>query len=142
MIEKEIDCSGFNFYCPEDRAYVIFDPQSQEENDCLDALLGATDLWKAAIEKHKNEIPAAGSIIVPIAELHPVGWISSTGEVVSVVLQGVIARCKTKSQVSGGWFAVRSKVEVEAEAELHADLEARLNETKAFLLKTLGAAAK
>ena len=88
MTEKEIDCSGFNFYCPEDRTYFIFDPQSREENDRLDALLGATDLWKAAIEKHKNEIPAAVSIMVPFAELHPVGWISSTGEVVSVVLHG------------------------------------------------------
>jgi hypothetical protein len=80
--------------------------------------------------------------MVPFAELHPVGWTSSTGEVVSVVLQGVIARLQNQRQVSGGWFAVRSKVEAEAEAELHADLEARLNETKAFFLKTLGDAAK
>jgi hypothetical protein len=133
MTEKEIDCSGYNFYCPEDRTYVIFDPQSREENDPLDALLGATDLWKAAIEKSKSEIQAEENIVVPLAELNPLGWVSSTGEVVSVVLQGVIARSDGEGSFRGGWFAVRSRVE--AETELHADLEARLSETKAYLKK-------
>jgi hypothetical protein len=38
------DVSGFHFYCPENRGYVIFDPESQEESNRLDALLGAAYL--------------------------------------------------------------------------------------------------
>lgn len=49
--KKIIDCSGFNFHCPENRGYVIFDPQSQEENDRLDALLGATKFGKKELTR-------------------------------------------------------------------------------------------
>ena len=31
MEARIIDTKGFNFHCPEDRSYVIFDPQNQEE---------------------------------------------------------------------------------------------------------------
>jgi hypothetical protein len=134
MTDKEIDCSGYHFHCPENRTYVIFDPQSQEENDRLDAALGATELWEAVIETHKSEFFAEGNFMVPFAELHPVGW-TSTGEVVSVVLQGVIGQSNSEGGFSGGWFAVRSRVE--AEAELRTDLEAKLNELKAYLQANL-----
>jgi hypothetical protein len=53
MNVKKIDCTGFHFHCPDDRAYVIFNPQSQEENDRLDALFGATPLWKESLEKKR-----------------------------------------------------------------------------------------
>jgi hypothetical protein len=132
MSEKEIDCSGFNFYCPDDRSYVIFDPQSQEENDRLDALLGAKAIWEAAGEKYKSK--ASPGIAIPFVELHPVGW-TATDEVVSVVVQGVIGTVEGKNLYSGGWFAVRCKPGTET--ELQSDLQAKLKETQAFLKKQL-----
>jgi hypothetical protein len=139
VIEKVIDCSGYNFYCPEDRTYVVFDPQSQEENDRLDALLGATQLWDAAIKERKRKMRASANYVEPFAELHPVGWTSCTGEIICVVLQGVFAKHSVAVQSRGVWFAVRSKVE--AEDELHADLQARLDETEAYLQESLGSAS-
>jgi hypothetical protein len=136
MSEKEIDCSGFNFHCPENRSYVIFDPQSQEENDRLDALLGAKAIWEAAVQKYKSE--ASPGRAVPFVVLKPVGW-TSTDEVVSVVVQGVIGMHDDKSLGSGGWFAVRCKPGTES--ELQSDLQARLKETQAFLEKQLRAAS-
>ena len=136
MSEKEIDCSGFSFHCPDDRSYVIFDPQSQDENDRLDALLGAKAIWEAAVKKYKNE--ASPGRAVPFVVVQPVGW-TSTDEVVSVVVQGVIGIHDNKSLGSGGWFAVR--VKPGTEAELQSDLQARLLETKAFLEKQFRAAS-
>jgi hypothetical protein len=60
MIEQTFDCSGFNFHCPENRGYVIFDPQTQEESERLDALLGATPLWQATIAKRRDELALPG----------------------------------------------------------------------------------
>jgi hypothetical protein len=48
---KDIDPAGFNFHCPEKRSYVIFDPQTEEENNRLDQLLGAIKLWQACVKK-------------------------------------------------------------------------------------------
>jgi hypothetical protein len=80
MNEETFDCTGFNFHCPENKSYIFFDPQTQQENDRLDTLLGATKLWNASIEKHRNEIPSSEKgFISPFTELKPVGWTTRGG---------------------------------------------------------------
>src|SRR5258708_13244146 len=90
MKEESIDCTGFNFYTQPDKGYVVFDPQSQEENDRLDALLGATPLWQTTIAKRRKEFPpktGKNGTIMPFTELHPIGW-TDTGDIVAVILSG------------------------------------------------------
>jgi hypothetical protein len=126
MNENIIDCSGFNFHLQPDKGYVIFDPQSQEENDRLDQLLGATELWNASIEKKRKEIDLSDKrFIAPFSELHQVGW-TENNEIVAVVLAGAIGTGTRYDQImtTGQWFAVR--LLAEAEAELKADLTAEL----------------
>src|ERR1700675_111262 len=82
MEPRIIDTKGFNFRCPQDRSYVIFDPQDQEEYDRLDAVLGGTEIFETAIKKLKGEMPKG-----PIAEsqIHPVG-LTNLGEVIAIIV--------------------------------------------------------
>lgn len=130
-MKEDLDCSGFNFHCPERRGYVIFDPQSQEESDRLDALLGATPLWRSVLEKRQSKLAAPeGEIraIEAFTELLPVGW-TSNDEVVAVVVAGAAGFIERKLNVSGQWFAVRFPVQ--AEAELKSDLQTELRQRNA-----------
>jgi hypothetical protein len=119
-------------HCPAGRSYSIFDPQTQEENDRLDPLPGATKLWEATIQKRRRSIQADGlTQICPFSELHPVGWTQS-GEGVAVVLAGAIVKTKDQIQGTGQWFAIR--VAAGGEDELLQDLEAEIESRKQRLV--------
>jgi hypothetical protein len=138
--DKPIDCSGFNFHCPENRSYVIFDPQSQEENDRLDSLLGATPLWEKTIAQKRKEISTTETAMIsPFTEYHPVGW-TETGEGVLVVLAGAIAKHGNQILHKGQWFAVRCRPE--NAAELQQDLMEELEKRKLLVQQGLGNALK
>ena len=130
MNERIIDCSGSNFLCPENRGYVIFDPESQEENDRLDQLLGATKLWQQTLEKKRKTMGRHTQrvAICPFSELHPVGY-TETAEAVCVVLAGNTGK---EFQATGQWFAVR--VTAGGEAELLKDLQEEIEVRKQKLV--------
>jgi hypothetical protein len=130
MKESLLDCSGFNFYCPENRGYVIFDPETEEENDRLDAVLGAASIWKSVVAKQRDKVAAPtvgiGSIHA-FTELLPVAW-TRNNEVVAVVVTGALGFVDGKLNISAQWFAVRFPVQ--AEAELKSDLQTELEQRK------------
>jgi hypothetical protein len=144
--EQVFDCTGFNFHNPDDppRGYIIFDPQSDEENNRLDAMLGATALWQEVIAKQQKQVdPGTDQIgnLTAFTELIPVGY-SPTGEIIAVVVQGHMALAEGKLMVDGAWFALRFPPE--AEHEVKADLTANLKERQAYLetaIAKLGGAA-
>src|SRR5260221_3766333 len=89
---KDTNRTGFNFHCRESRGYVIFDPQSQAENDRLDVLLGASTLWKSSIAKKVEALRKTdGTTIQPFTELIPVGFAATSDETIAVVLAGAWA---------------------------------------------------
>jgi hypothetical protein len=131
---KDINPAGFNFHCPEKRSYVIFDPQSQEENDRLDVLLGASKLWERSIAKKVNALrKTETTTIQPFTELIPVAFIAASDEFVAVVLAGAIAKYDAGIQHTGQWFAVR--VREDAVAELKEDLRTELEQRKQALVE-------
>jgi hypothetical protein len=123
-----INCSGFYFHCPKDRSYVVFAPQSQEENDRLDVLLGATPLMQARIEELRKEIDRLDKdTICPFTAMHPVGW-PDTGDAIAVVLSGTIGKYRGgKNFGKCRWYAVRLSSE-SGEAELKKDLQEEVEE--------------
>jgi hypothetical protein len=126
--EQVFDCSGFNFHNPNPpRGYLIFDPQSEEENNRLDTMLGATALWQSAVEKQRNQVSRSGKgVHGPIdlfTEFYPVGW-ADNDDVIAVIVSGSMGYIEGKLHVNGQWLAVR--LPASAEAELKADLEADL----------------
>jgi hypothetical protein len=128
MNVKKIDCTGFHFHCPDDRAYVIFNPQSQEENDRLDALFGATPLWKESLEKKRAKFQRLNQArIEPFTELYPVGITPSADETVAVVIAGAAAWLNDQFHSQGQWFAVRftERTVVELKTDLRAELVRR-----------------
>jgi hypothetical protein len=130
---KDINPAGFNFHCPDNRSYVIFDPQSQEENDRLDTVLGASTLWKSSIAKRFDALRKTdGTMIQPFTELIPVGFVATSDETVAVVLAGVIAKYDGGIQHTGQWFAVRFRED--AVAELKEDLRTELSQRKQALI--------
>jgi hypothetical protein len=99
---KDINPAGFNFHCPDNRSYVIFDPQSQEENDRLDTVLGASTLWKSSIAKRFDALRKTDrTMIQPFSELIPVGFVATSDETVAVVLAGAIAKYDGESSTPG-----------------------------------------
>ena len=128
--QREIDCTSFNFHLPQDRSYAIFDPQSQEENDRLDALLGATPLWQAVLEEQFADLEKAGggSAIQPFSWLIPVGKASTSEEAIAVIVVGAVALYKGERQeASGQWFVLRYRPETREEliGDLRRELSAR-----------------
>jgi hypothetical protein len=129
-----VDCTGFNFYCQEGRTYVIFDPQSQDEYDRLDKLLGGSELLENAFREKAGQFPDTDRPRVqPFTELKPVGFVaSSENETVAVILAGAIGKLNDEFQANGDWFAVRFRED--ALVELKNDLRTELEQRKQKLL--------
>jgi hypothetical protein len=133
MRENELpnfDVSRFHFYCPEDRAYVVFDPASQEESDRLDALLGATPICRRIVAERTPKEETA--TIQLVSEVQHVGYVGDTAEAIVLAITAAVAG---NGKASGQWQAVR--VNEGGYKELIADMEKGLETRKAELSETL-----
>jgi hypothetical protein len=119
-----VDLTGFNIYSPPNKHFICLNPESQEEDDRLKALLGV-DILISALGKKLNR-PKKGELVIK-GELCMVAQTFS-GQLVAVALQ--LAFGSTKVQ-DGRWVAF--VVDPEHYPELQADTEAKITEYRNYI---------